>query len=189
MPKRNKITSRKIRLDELDYQIIQALHADARTSASDIARQTGANERTIRKRIERLVSDGAVRLTAILDPVAFDYLTAADIFLEAKTALEPVILDRLMSMPEVTYVALGQETHEISIEARFKNNEGLREFLGRTLPDIPGVIVTRYALVPRILRNIDEWMPKKGDFNISKRQGFSLPERPPRSCLSHRNKG
>jgi len=154
----------KISLDELDYQIIQALHADARTSASDIARKTGANERTIRKRIKRLVADGTIRLTAILDPVAFDYLTAADIFLEAEAELEPAILDRIMSMPEVTYVALGQETREISIEARFKDNVELREFLGRTLPDIPGVKVTRYALVPRILRNIDEWMPPKEDF-------------------------
>ena len=158
---------RKTRFDELDYQIIQALHAEARASASDIARQTGANERTIRKRIERLVTDGAIRLTAILDPLAFGYLTAADIFLEAEANLEPAILDRLMAMPEVTYVALGQETQEISIEARFKDNAELREFLGRTLPDIAGVKVTRYALVPRILRNIDEWMPKKEDFDIS----------------------
>jgi Lrp/AsnC family transcriptional regulator for asnA, asnC and gidA len=158
---------RKIELDELDYQIIRELHADARAAASEIARKTNANERTIRKRIERLVADGAIRLTAILDPQAFGYVTAADIFLEAATDLEAAILDRLMSMPEVTYVALGQETNEISIEARFKDNEAMREFLGRTLPGIPGVTVTRYTLVPRILRNIDEWLPKKEDFNIS----------------------
>jgi Lrp/AsnC family transcriptional regulator for asnA, asnC and gidA len=155
---------RKIHLDELDYQITLALHENARASATDIARKTGANERTIRKRILRLVADGAMRLTAILDPVAFDYLTAADIFLETQADLEPAILDRLMSMPEVTYLALGQGTREISIEARFKDNQELRQFLLHTLPDIPGVKVTRYALVPRILRNIDEWMPKKEDF-------------------------
>jgi len=155
---------KKTSLDELDYQIICALHADARAAAADIARQTGANERTVRKRIERLEAEGTVRLTAILDPVAFGYITAADIFLEASSDMEPAILDRLMSMPELTYVALGQETMEISIEARFKNIEELREFLGRTLPGIPGVTVTRYALVPRILRNIDEWMPPIEDF-------------------------
>ncbi len=165
--------SRKNRLDELDYQIIQTLHTDARVPASDIARRTGANERTIRKRIERLVEDGVIRLTAILDPAAFDYLTAADIFLEIETELEPAILEQLMSMAEVTYLALGQGTREISIEARFKDNEELRQFLGRTLPDIPGVKVIRYALVPRILRNIDEWMPKKEDFFLISN---SLPE-------------
>jgi DNA-binding Lrp family transcriptional regulator len=155
---------RKIDFDELDYQIIQALHHDARASASEIARQTGANERTIRKRIERLVTDGAVRLTAILEPGAFGYHTTADIFLETDPNLETDIIERLRAMPEITYIALGQETAEISIEARFKDNEALRDFLGRTLPAIPGVSVTRYAIVPRILRNIDEWLPPKEDF-------------------------
>lgn len=156
--------ARKLSLDELDYQIVQELHREARVAASDIARRTGANERTIRKRIERLVADGVIRLTAILDPLAFGYQTAADIFLEADPAQETTILEQLMSMPEVTYVALGQEATEISVEARFRDNQALREFLGRTLPGIPGVKVSRYALVPRILRNIDEWMPPKEDF-------------------------
>ena len=158
--------SKKTTYDDLDYQIIHALHTDARVPASDIARQTGANERTIRKRIEALVAAGAIRLTAILDPQAFGYMTAADIFLNAEADREPAILQRLMAMPAVTYLALGQESQEISIEARFKDNQALREFLGRTLPGIPGLTVTRYTLVPRILRNIDEWMPTKEDLNI-----------------------
>jgi Lrp/AsnC family transcriptional regulator, regulator for asnA, asnC and gidA len=158
--------TRKTSLDELDYQIIQELHDDARVSASGIARRTGAQERTIRKRIDRLIEDGIVRLTAILDPEAFNYHTAADIFLDTDPSLEETIVQRLIAMPEVTYVALGQESHEISIEARFKDNQGLRDFLGRTLPGIPGVTVSRYALVPRILRNIDAWMPPKDDFHL-----------------------
>lgn len=155
---------RKVDFDELDYHIIQELHRDARASASEIARKTGANERTIRKRIERLVSDGAVRLTAIMEPGAFGYHTTVDIFLETDPNLEAAILERLMSMPEITYIALGQESTEISIEARFKDNQALRDFLGRTLPGIAGVTVSRYALVPRILRNIDEWLPPNADF-------------------------
>ena len=160
------MTNKRSSFDELDYQIIQALHADARLAASEIARATGANERTIRKRIDRLVAGKVVRLTAILDPEAFGYATAADIFLEADPDLEPAILEQLMSMPEVTYVAFGQGTREVSVEARFKDNEALRDFLGKTLPAVPGVTVTRYALVPRILRNIDEWMPPREDFGL-----------------------
>lgn len=157
---------RKLIFDQLDYDIIHALHADARLSASEIARQTGANERTVRKRIDRLVEERVIRLTAILNPLAFGYITAADILLEADPAHEEEILQRLMSMPEVTYIAFGQGNTEMSIEARFKNNDALREFIRRTLPSIPGLAVTRYALVPRILRNIDEWMPARDDFGL-----------------------
>lgn len=155
---------KKASLDRLDYLIIQELHRNARVSASEIARKAQANERTIRKRIERLISDGVIRLTAILDPAAFGYHTTVDIFLETDPNREAEILERLRAMPEVTYIALGQESTEISIEARFKDTEALREFLGRTLPSIPGVSVSRYTIVPRILRNIDEWMPPEEDF-------------------------
>lgn len=161
------MANRRTQLDELDYQIVQALHIDARVAASEISRLTGANERTIRKRIDRLVEDGIIRLTAIINPLAFGYVTAADILLEADPALEEEIVQRLFSMPAITYVAFGQGSQEISIEARFKDNDEMREFLRKTLPSIPGVSVSRYALVPRILRNIDEWMPPRDDFGLS----------------------
>jgi len=161
------MANRRTQLDELDYQIVRALHADARVAASEISRLTGANERTIRKRIDRLVDEGIIRLTAIINPLAFGYVTAADILLEADPALEEEIVQRLFSMPEITYVAFGQGSQEISIEARFKDNDEMREFLRKTLPSIPGVSVSRYALVPRILRNIDEWMPPRDDFGLS----------------------
>jgi Lrp/AsnC family transcriptional regulator, regulator for asnA, asnC and gidA len=160
------MSPKRLQFDELDFQIIQALHADARIATSEIARQTGTNVRTVRKRIDHLIAEGVLRLTAVLDPHAFGYVTAADILLDADPAQEVEILKELMSMPEVTYVAFGQGSTEMSIEARFKDNDALREFIRRTLPAIPGLTVTRYALVPRILRNIDEWVPPREDFGL-----------------------
>jgi DNA-binding Lrp family transcriptional regulator len=151
--------------DQLDYEILRVLNRNSRASAAEIARKINANERTIRKRIDRLVNLGAVRMAAIVHPQAFGYVTAVDIFLEVEPALEQSAIDRLCEMQEVSYIAFGQGTQEVSIEARFKNNDEMREFLRRILPAIPGVKVSRYALVPRILRNIDEWMPRKDDFS------------------------
>jgi DNA-binding Lrp family transcriptional regulator len=157
----------QLKFDFLDYQIILALNKDARITASEIARLTGANERTVRKRIDRLVAQGIIRLTAIVNPVAFGYVTAADIFLEVESEQEELVLQALMAMPEVTYVAFGQGTNEVSVEARFKDNDLLREFIRHRLAALPGVTVTRYTLVPRILRNIDEWLPSADDFDIN----------------------
>lgn len=150
--------------DELDYQILLALREDARKPASDIARLTGANERTIRNRIDRMVHSGAIRLTSIVDPHAFGYVNTVDIFLEVDPEQESAAIDNLLSRQEITYLALGQGTREVSIEARFKDNVEMRDFLGRVLPAVPGVRVKGYALVPSIIRNIDEWLPKPEDF-------------------------
>ena len=159
---------RTYHLDEIDYLIMRELHANARISAVQIARKINSNERTIRKRLDRLIKDGVVRLTAIIDPKAFGYLNTADIFLEADPSLEKEILEGLLHLPAITYIALGQGSTEISIEARFKNNDEFFDFLRHTLPQLPGVKVTGYALVPRILRNIDEWFPPVDDFGINK---------------------
>lgn len=150
--------------DELDHQILLALRENARQPAADIARLTGANERTIRNRIDRMVQSGAIRLTSIVDPHAFGYVNMVDIFLEVEPEQESDAIENLLNRHEITYLALGQGTSEVSIEARFKDNVEMRDFLGRVLPVIPGVHVKGYALVPRIIRNIDSWVPKAEDF-------------------------
>jgi DNA-binding Lrp family transcriptional regulator len=150
--------------DRTDHKIILALHRDARTSASEIARDLNANERTIRKRIDRLVRLGAVRLTAIIDPEVFGYDTAVDIFLEVDADRENEVIDVFRKTPEVSYIAFGQGTNDLSIECRFRSNDDMREFLRKKLPAIEGVQIRGYSLVPRIIRNIDEWMPRDEDF-------------------------
>jgi DNA-binding Lrp family transcriptional regulator len=156
--------------DQIDHQIIQALHKDARLSASEIARSLNANERTIRKRIDRLVRLGAVRLTAIIDPEVFGYMTAVDIFLEVDEDKEEEVIQRFLTIPDISYIAYGEGTKDLSIECRFKNNEGMREFLRKKLPAIEGVQIRGYSLVPRILRNIDEWMPRDDDFRLEENE-------------------
>jgi len=161
--------------DELDHKIIQHLHGDGRATATSISSHTGADVRTVRNRIARLIGLGAIRVTAIADPLSFGYQTAADIFLQVDSKKESELIQRFVSMTEVSYVAYGSGSGEISLEVRFKNNAELREFLVHTLPAIPGVISIRHTLVPEILKNIDEWLPGDGDFNMDGHIQVTLP--------------
>lgn len=154
----------KNQFDQLDQKIIRILHADARISASEVARALIANERTIRKRIDRLFRLGAIRLTAIVDPDVFGYIIAVDILLEVDPESEEQVIAKFESTPEISYIALGQGTRELSIECRFKNNDAMHQFLRKTLPAIPGVHIRASSLVPRVIRNIDEWLPADNDF-------------------------
>lgn len=150
--------------DSLDYAIIKYLNQDGRMSASEIARELEANPRTIRKRIDRLVEAGVIIPTAIVNPDAFGYTTAVDIFLEVEHEYQEETVRHLLQMQEVSYLAYGQGTRELSVEARFRNNGDMYDFVRNTLETMSGVKVTRLVLVPRILRNINEWLPKEEDF-------------------------
>ena len=49
-------------VDDVDEAILYALQADARnTSSGDIAERTGTSDSTVRKRIQRLESDGVIK--------------------------------------------------------------------------------------------------------------------------------
>ncbi|MBN2049895.1 MAG: Lrp/AsnC family transcriptional regulator [Spirochaetales bacterium] len=151
--------------DELDYLIINELHKNARVSASQVARDLKIKERTVRKRIDRLIDMGIGRLTFVIEPQAFGYGIAVDIFLSIDASCEDDILKQLMEIPQISYLAYGQGSNDLSLEARFKTSEEMYEFLRRSLPAIPGVQVKEFTLVPRILRNIDEWIPPCEDFS------------------------
>jgi DNA-binding Lrp family transcriptional regulator len=150
--------------DQTDYMIIKELQQDSRQPAKKIAETLNLNDRTVRKRIDRMVEMGVGRFALILDPTMFGYSVSVDIFLEIDLEKETEIVKELLAMPQVSYLAFGQETNELSLEARYKSTEQLYEFLWKIIPGIEGVKVTKYALVPRILRNIDEWMPSEDDF-------------------------
>ena len=150
--------------DNIDYQIIKKLQKNSRKPAKKIAEELNLNDRTVRKRIDRMIEMGVGRFALILDPAMFGYSISVDIFLEIDLEKEEEIIRKLLAMPQVSYLAFGQETNELSLEARYKSTEQLYEFLWKVIPGIEGVKVTKYTLVPRIMRNIDEWMPSREDF-------------------------
>lgn len=152
--------------DELDYRILLKLRENCRKSASDIARDLGENERKVRKRIDRMVELGIGKFTVVIDPKTFGYGITVDIFLEIEAEKEKSIMDTLISIPELTYIANAQESNLISIEGWFRTNEEMYDFLREILPSIDGVVIKSYALVPRILRDIDSWMPAPKIFGI-----------------------
>ena len=156
--------SRLTQFDTLDHQIIRELPGNIRVDAAKIARAVGANERTVRKRINRLIELNAVKLTGIVNPRAFGYVIMAEILLNVDPEFEDDAVNSLLSLPETTYMAYGQGDYEMSICVHFKDYAELRDFTRQTLSAIQGVAVIKSKIIPRILFNIDQWVPKHEDF-------------------------
>ena len=150
--------------DQMDRQIILILRENARASNQEIAARVSLSPDEIEKRITRLISAGAGKMTMVMDPEAFGYQLAADIFLSLDKGREKEIIEELAAMPFITYLGHGQDPGEIAIEVRFKNSGDLYSFVKERLPSIPGVIIEEFTMLPRILKNIDQWIPPEEDF-------------------------
>jgi Lrp/AsnC family transcriptional regulator for asnA, asnC and gidA len=61
----------------LDSAIIRILQSDGRCAAAQIARETGATERVVRRRLAELRDEGLIQITTVADPVVLGYRALA----------------------------------------------------------------------------------------------------------------
>lgn len=151
--------------DRIDREIIKILKDDARTTYSKIATILSIDVRNATKRIDRLINTGSIRLTAIIDPSNFGYESIADINLFVEPGLFSSVVEQLLKVPNISYIARGWGKPNLLLQARFKNNKKMLLFIDEYLPNIEGVIVDTYMLVPQIIHDIDCWIPSGDDFN------------------------
>jgi Lrp/AsnC family transcriptional regulator, regulator for asnA, asnC and gidA len=139
-------------VDALDRAIIRHLQQDGRMSSAEIARQLSVAERTVRARIERLVSENVIRLVASIVPETAGYAVTADVFLEVEAGRIHDIANHIAEMPEVGYVGLTTGDRDISIQLHARTVEALYDFVTNELGMIPGVVRTNTFIIPRIIK-------------------------------------
>ncbi|WP_066503920.1 Lrp/AsnC family transcriptional regulator [Abyssisolibacter fermentans] len=150
--------------DKIDFKIINELYKDVRISASKIARTIGVNERTVRRRIDKLIESKAIRIATIIEPSMFGYNSIADINLKVEDSVFDKFVESCKKNPNVCYIAFGWGKANLAIETRFLDNEEMYNFINHTLPETEGVEVINFFIIPKIIYNIDQWLPVESDF-------------------------
>ena len=57
-------------MDEIDKKIITQLQADGRTSLEDLSKITGFTSMGTKKRLEKLIKNGTIKISALINPNA-----------------------------------------------------------------------------------------------------------------------
>lgn len=140
-------------VDNLDRAIIQRLQRDGRMSSAEIARQLRVAERTVRARIDRLVSDNVIRLVATVVPPTVGFAVTADVFLEIEAGRVQEIAHQIAARPEVGYVGLSTGDRDISIQIHARSVEQLYDFVSNELGNMSGVVRTNTFIIPKIIKS------------------------------------
>lgn len=148
-------------MDQTDRQIIELLKENSRRSNVEIARSLGISEGTVRKRIDRLVDDSTVQLVGLVDPVKVGFRTRAMLFLTVELAQVGYVGRVLCEMPEVLSVRCTTGEYDLVAEGVFFSDEHLMSFLTDRVASIPGVVGSKTAHVPRVLKQEHEWSVPK----------------------------
>jgi Lrp/AsnC family transcriptional regulator for asnA, asnC and gidA len=146
------------KVDVTDAQIVALLMEDGRMPSADIARRIGnITERAVRYRLERLIADRTIRISAIASPAALGYTVTADVFIEVEPGQVMDVARTMAGFDCVTYVACSTGATDLSIQIVATDNTELYRFVTEVAGNVPGVRKTTTVLLPVVLKDVYQW--------------------------------
>jgi Lrp/AsnC family transcriptional regulator for asnA, asnC and gidA len=144
--------------DKMDIKIVNLLLEDGRMPSSEIARQLGdISERAVRYRIDRMMDEGVVRVSAVAKPQAFGLTTIADVWMEVESDRILEVAKKMAEFDHVSYVACGIGQTDVSIQIVAKDTAEIYHFVTEVIRKVPGVRKTTTSIVPLILKDVYQW--------------------------------
>jgi len=146
-------------IDDIDCQIIDLLIEDGRMNAAEMARrlQGESSERSIRYRINRMVEEGIIKISAVVNPHALGYQVIADVFVEVESGKIQEVARLLAKHEMVSYVACSIGDRDISAQVVARNNAEVYAFATEYIGHLPGVRKTTTSIVPFTIKDVYQW--------------------------------
>lgn len=158
--------------DKIDIRIVNLLLEDGRMPASEISRRIGdISERAVRYRIDRMVNEGVVQISAVARPQAFGLTTIADVWLEVESDRILEVAKKMAEFDHVSYVACGIGESDVSIQIVAKDTAEIYQFVTEVVRKVPGVRKTTTSIVPLIIKDVYQWrVPERIVRQISEKE-------------------
>jgi len=119
-------------LDSLDHDLIALLQNDGRASSASLARTLKIDQRTARKRIDRLIGSRVIRIAAVTDPTLLGYRSKAMVCISMNASSvgdSSRLLREICQFPEVDYVTVTTGRFTMQAEVLCANDAQLQQVL------------------------------------------------------------
>jgi len=91
-------------LDDVDRKIISQLQIDGRATLEDIAKDVGFTSMGVKKRLQKLIQQGAIKVSATINPFFFKLFPAVVLLeMESAEAMQK-LLERFKDCPRVIHI-------------------------------------------------------------------------------------
>ena len=145
-------------INKIDVRIVNLLLENGRMTASEIARRVGdISERAVRYRIERMLRENMIKISAVVRPAAFGLTITADVWLEVESDKIREVAEKMATFENVTYVACSIGETDVSIQVVARDTEEVYRFVTEVVRKVPGVRRTTTSIVPVILKDVYQW--------------------------------
>jgi Lrp/AsnC family transcriptional regulator for asnA, asnC and gidA len=146
------------KIDGIDRKIVNLLMEDGRMQAAEIARRLGdISERMVRYRIEHLVENKVIAVSAIANPKALGMNVVADVLLEVDSDSILDVAHKMASFENVSYVACSIGETDVSMQVLGRDTDEVYRFVTQVVGKVPGVRKTTISIVPLVIKDVFQW--------------------------------
>jgi Lrp/AsnC family transcriptional regulator, regulator for asnA, asnC and gidA len=143
-------------LDQKDQKIIRLLQKDGRMASSEIAKQVGTSEATVRYRLKKLIDNKFIQIVAAGNPLKLGFGIAAGISIQAELTEMDQVIKNLEKVERLSYIAQMTSEPNIEVEAYVESIGELHELLSR-IEAIEGITQVSTSLIRNIVRDRYDW--------------------------------
>jgi DNA-binding Lrp family transcriptional regulator len=154
--------TRDATLDTVDRELMSALGVDARASYATLAQVTGISQPTARRRVERLISSGAILLrTEVAAPLA-GWPVSVVLSADAPAGRLHDVATTLARLREVRLCATLASTPSLLVVAWLSSLEEVHRFEQEFLQKVPDVEVLDRLVVLRAVKRMGHLLDDEG---------------------------
>lgn len=153
-----KLMAMNEKLDEIDRRIIGYLQADGRAPFTTIAQVLELPDRTVSRRGQELLAQGAIQVTGLIERGEMARKEAMIIRVVCAPGTNTIVATALANLPESIFVYLTTGSNECLTEI-FGSPETLSGIILRFIPGIPGVVSISSQSCLKYYRTAAQWNP------------------------------
>lgn len=137
--------------------LIALLQKEARMSYHELAEAVGVSPSTARRRVERLVDAGALKLVAVPSWGKLGFHLIAFIGLSVELRRLDEVSKALAEMDEITWIAITAGIYDLFAQIVLPTNEDLTYFITERIAPIEGIQSLQTIMVPRFTKTFEDY--------------------------------
>jgi DNA-binding Lrp family transcriptional regulator len=127
-------------LDKVDWAILDCLRNDGRAAFKTVADTLRLNESTVRRRFERMITDGCASVFTIVPSSLLGLEAETLLWVTVEPAKLPEVAEALTRHRSVRYLGATLDGNSLLCEVIADSTRGLFEFTTETLAQLAGVV-------------------------------------------------
>lgn len=144
-------------VDETDIKMMAALRENGRLPVLELARIVGTPESTARKRLNRLLRHGLVRIIGIVSTRALGYQREVQFAIKVAPGQTIHVAKQLAESESVRFVAIGLGAFDVVVNAVFRTDTELFTYINSSLA-IDGIVSYQTMELMAVLKRRFDWL-------------------------------